>query len=87
MTSEPSSPRGAGDPAVEVTPLQLIRWIDTSPDLGYLREAADQVKGRFDVGTGQINFQSPDVDTVIRLGDIPRPSLLVIFSIPKIIFL
>lgn len=65
MTSEPSSTRGAGDPAVEVTPLQLIRWIDTSPDLGYLREAADQVKGRFDVGTGQINFQNPDVDTVI----------------------
>ena len=34
-----------------------------------------------------INFEMPDVDTVILLGDIPRPSLLVILSIPLITLL
>ena len=34
-----------------------------------------------------INFEIPDVDTVILLGDIPRPSLLVILSIPLITLL
>ena len=48
MPEEPDSRLGAGDGSVELTPLQLIRWIDTSPDLGYLRDAADRVQGRYD---------------------------------------
>ena len=65
MTQEPDSKLGAGDGSVELTPLQLIRWIDTSPDLGYLRDAADRVQGRYDSTTGQITFQRPNVDTVV----------------------
>ena len=52
MPEEPNSTLGAGDGLVELTPLQLIRWIDTSPDLGYLRDAADRVQGRYDTTTG-----------------------------------
>ena len=65
MPEELDSKRGAGDGSVELTPLQLIRWIDTSPDLGYLRDAADRVQGRYDSTTGQITFQRPNVDTVV----------------------
>ena len=65
MSEEPNTKLGAGDGSVELTPLQLIRWIDTSPDLGYLRDAADRVQGRYDSTTGQITFQRPNVDTVV----------------------
>ena len=65
MPEEPNSSLSAGDGSVELTPLQLIRWIDTSPDLGYLRDAADRVQGRYDSTTGQITFQRPNVDTVV----------------------
>lgn len=56
---------GSSQSGVELTPSQLIRWIDTSPDLGYLREAADRVQGRYDSTTGEINFQRPKVQTVV----------------------
>ena len=65
MSEEPNTKLGTGDGSVELTPLQLIRWIDTSPDLGYLRDAADRVQGRYDSTTGQITFQKPNVDTVV----------------------
>lgn len=65
LAAEPDSTLGTRDAAVEVTPLQLIRWIDTSPDLGYLRDAADRVQGRYDSTTGQITFQKPSVNTVV----------------------
>ena len=64
MPEKPDSKLGAGDGSVELTPLQLIRWIDTSPDLGYLRDAADRVQGRYNSTTAQITFQRPNVDTV-----------------------
>jgi len=65
LSPDPFIPPETGDGSVELTPLQLIRWIDTSPDLGYLRDAADRLQGRYDSTTGQLTFQTPSVDTVV----------------------
>ena len=65
MPQEPDSKLGAGDGSVEQTPLQLIRWIDASPDLAYLREAANRVQGRYDSMTGERTFQELGVTTVV----------------------
>lgn len=65
MPSSPDDFTRSPDGSVELTPLQLIRWIDTSPDLGYLRDAADTIQGRYDSTTGQLSFQKPSTNTVV----------------------
>lgn len=64
MTDGKSFEPQSGQGRIELNPQQLIRWIDTSPDLAYLRDAADRVQGRYDSTTGEITFQKPRVDTV-----------------------
>jgi hypothetical protein len=45
---------------VELSPKTLIKWIDTSPDLKYLRVAADTLKARYNSESKEISFQTPD---------------------------
>jgi hypothetical protein len=45
---------------VELSPLTLVKWIDTSPDLKYIREAADKIQARYDNESKEISFQTPD---------------------------
>lgn len=45
---------------VELSPLTLIKWIDTSPDLRYIREAADKIQARYDSDAKEISFQTPN---------------------------
>jgi hypothetical protein len=49
---------------VELSPLTLVKWIDTSPDLRYIREAADKIKARYDSDSRDIAFQTPNRRTV-----------------------
>ena len=79
MPEELDSKRGAGDGSVELTPLQLIRWIDTSPDLAYLREAANRVQARYDSTTGELTFQELGVTTVVSQEKNPKNSLVNLF--------
>ena len=79
MESDSRSSQQAGDGSVELTPLQLIRWIDTSPDLAYLRKAADNVQGRYDSTTGELTFQNPSVDTIVSQKQGTLNSILAIF--------
>jgi|GEM_PF-1374571 len=54
-------PEGASNGSyVELSPLTLIKWIDTSPDLKYIREAADKLQARYDSESKEISFQTPD---------------------------
>ena len=79
MPEELDSKRGSGDGSVELTPLQLIRWIDTSPDLAYLREAANRVQARYDSTTGELTFQELGVTTVVSQEKNPKNSLVNLF--------
>ncbi|WP_295536258.1 hypothetical protein [Synechococcus sp. UW140] len=45
---------------VELSPLTLVKWIDTSPDLQYIREAADKLQGRYENESQSLSFQTPD---------------------------
>jgi hypothetical protein len=49
---------------VELSPLTLVKWIDTSPDLRYIREAADNIQARYDSDSKDIAFQTPNRRTV-----------------------
>lgn len=55
------TPRETG---VELNPLQLVNWIDSRPDLYYIREAADRIQARYDSDSKEITFQSPSRRTV-----------------------
>ena len=84
MPEELDSKRGSGDGSVELTPLQLIRWIDTSPDLAYLREAANRVQARYDSTTGELTFQELGVTTVVSQEKNPKnPHKYVCFRFSK----
>lgn len=50
--------------AVELSPLTLVKWIDTSPDLRYIREAADKIQARYDSESQEVAFQTPNRRTV-----------------------
>lgn len=54
---------------VELSPLTLVKWIDTSPDLRYIREAADKIQARYDSDAKNLSFQSPNRRTVSRRTD------------------
>ena len=60
--------QGQGDQTresgIELNPLQLVSWIDSRPDLYYIREAADRIQARYDSDSGEITFQSPSRQTV-----------------------
>jgi hypothetical protein len=45
---------------VDLSPLTLVKWIDTSPDLQYIREAADKLQARYDSESKEISFKTPD---------------------------
>ena len=79
LESNSPPPQQTGDGSVELTPLQLIRWIDTSPDLAYIRKAADNVQGRYDSTTGELTFQNPSVDTIVSQKQGALNSILAIF--------
>lgn len=51
---------------VELSPLTLVKWIDTSPDLQYIREAADKLQARYDSEAKEISFQTPDRKIISR---------------------
>jgi len=51
---------------VELSPLTLVKWIDTSPDLRYLREAADKIQARYENEIKEISFQTPNRRTVSK---------------------
>lgn len=54
------SEENVGDSSVKVNPLTLVRWIDTSPDLLYIREAADRLQAQYNNESKNIVFQTPD---------------------------
>jgi len=51
---------------VELSPLTLVKWIDTSPDLQYIREAADKLQARYDSEAKEISFKTPDRNLISK---------------------
>ena len=60
---------------VELSPLTLVKWIDTSPDLQYIREAADKLQARYDREGKEISFQTPDRKIISKRRDNLRHKL------------
>ena len=44
---------------VELNPMELMSWIESRPELYYIREAADRVQARYDAEKDEITFQAP----------------------------
>ena len=64
---------------VELSPLTLVKWIDTSPDLRYIREAADKIQARYDSDSKEISFQTPNRRTVSSRAEGIRHNLKELF--------
>jgi hypothetical protein len=64
---------------VELSPLTLVKWIDTSPDLQYIREAADKLQARYDSEAKEISFQTPDRKIISKRRDNLKHKLREIF--------
>lgn len=60
------SEENIGESSVKVNPLTLVKWIDTSPDLLYLREAADRLQAQYNSESKEIVFKTPDRGIVYR---------------------
>lgn len=54
------SEENIGESSVKVNPMTLVKWIDTSPDLLYIREAADKLQAQYNGESKEINFKTPD---------------------------
>ena len=54
------SQENAGDSSVKVNPLTLVKWIDTSPGLLYIREAADKLQAQYNSESKEIVFRTPN---------------------------
>jgi hypothetical protein len=54
---------------VQLSPLTLVKWIDTSPDLRYIREAADRIQARYVCEDKEISFQTPNRRTVSQASE------------------
>jgi len=64
---------------VDLSPLTLVKWIDTSPDLQYIREAADKLQARYDSEAKEISFQNPDSKIISKRRDNLKHRLREIF--------
>jgi hypothetical protein len=60
------SEENLGESSVKVNPLTLVKWIDTSPDLLYIREAADRLQAQYNSESKEIAFKTPDRAIVSR---------------------
>jgi len=65
----------SGTSIIQLSPLTLVKWIDTSPDLQYIREAADKLQARYDSEGKEISFQTPDRKIISKRRDNLRHKL------------
>ena len=59
MAEQGQSSQPLRSDGVELNPMELMSWIESRPELYYIREAADRVQARYDAEKDEITFQAP----------------------------